>query len=183
MAVALCSVGPLADTLAVRFARRNAGTLEPEHRLFLYPLITVTAPAGLLLWGIGAAQQIPWIGLLFAMGFLAFQNAAGAALSVTYLVDCYREMAGDALTSLIIVRNLMSFAVNYGISPWIEGMGLARAFGLAAGVGFACGLAWIPMVVFGKRIRRRYAKAYWRLVEEDSSENVTFEAHIGKDAD
>ena len=166
VALAFSVTGPLSDFLIIRLARRNGGVFEPEQRLWLYAFPTIFAPAGLLLWGLGSASHIHWIGLLFALGFLAFQNACGASISVTYLVDSYRDMAGDALTALIIVRNLMSFAVSYGINPWIEGMGTRGAFGLATGIGLAASLLWIPMITFGKRLRRASKERYWKLVAQ-----------------
>lgn len=164
VALAFLVTGPLSDVLVVRLARRNAGLFEPEFRLYLFAFPSLFIPAGLLLWGLGSASHIPWPALLLALGFLAFQNACGASLAVTYLVDSYREVAGDALTAVIIVRNVMAFAVSYGIDPWIEGMGTRRAFGLAAGVGFVFSLGWVGMVKWGKRLRSWRRHKYWELV-------------------
>lgn len=49
--------------------------------------------------------------------------SCGCTLSVNYLVDCFKEMSGDALTSVILIRNTMSFAIGYGITPWLKNMG------------------------------------------------------------
>ena len=170
VAVGFLVTGPLSDHLIVYLSKRHKGSFEPEYRLWLFVFPTLFVPTGLLLWGLGSAAEIHWVGLLFALGFLAFQNACGASIAVTYLVDSYREMSGDALTALIIVRNLMSFAVSYGINPWIEGMGTREAFGLAAGIGFVASLAWVIMVVFGKSLRQGSAKRYWKLVREQGHE-------------
>jgi hypothetical protein len=32
-------------------------------------------------------------------------------------------MRGGALTSVILIRNTMSFAIGYGITPWLTNMG------------------------------------------------------------
>lgn len=170
VAIVLLTLGPLSDALALRLARANNGRAEPEHRLYLFIAVTALVPAGLLLWGEGAAAPVAWPGLLFAMAFLGAQNAAGAALSVTYLVDTYRALAGDALTAVIVVRNVMSFAVSYGITPWVQDMGLRKAFGLAAAVGFVASLAWVPIVLFGKSLRARSGERYWRLVERHDAQ-------------
>ncbi|KAI9740486.1 MAG: hypothetical protein M1834_005066 [Cirrosporium novae-zelandiae] len=107
-------VGHFSDQFIIRLSRRNNGIYEPEQRLWFFAISTVVTPAALVLWGVGAAHHIHWFGLLVAMAALAFQNTCGASLSTNYLVDCYREVAGEALTTLIIVRNTMSFAINYG---------------------------------------------------------------------
>lgn len=67
-----------------------------------------------MLWGVGAAHSVHWFGLIFAMFMIAIANTAGITLSVNYLVDSYREISGDALASVILVRNTMSFAIGYG---------------------------------------------------------------------
>ena len=32
-------------------------------------------------------------------------------------------MSGNALTSVILIRNTMSFAIGYGITPWLDNLG------------------------------------------------------------
>jgi MFS family permease len=110
--------GPLSDWMVLRFARRNNGILEPEHRLWGFLLPTIVLPATLILWGVGAAHHVHWFGLMVAMFGTAFCNTCGITLSVTYLVDSYRDISGDGMATVIFVRNTMSFAVGYGITPW-----------------------------------------------------------------
>ena len=88
--------------------------MEPEQRLWLFAANLIIIPGALILWGVGAAHQIHWFGLIAAMGLLAFGNTFGITLSVNYLIDSYKDMSGDAMTTCIIVRNTMSFAMGYG---------------------------------------------------------------------
>lgn len=157
--------GPVADRMALHLARRNAGTKEPEHRLLATALLVVVIPASLLLWGLGAAAGVHWFGLLVAMCGLAFSNAAGLTLSLAYLIDCYRELGGEAVTTAIIVRNSMAFAINYGITPWLENLGYRRCFGSAAAVAVGTSSVFLVVVWKGKWVRERSAERYWRLVE------------------
>ena len=69
---------------------------------------------GLILWGVGAAHHVQWFGLIFALGLLAFSNTVGAQLSISYCIDSYRELSGEAIVTVILIRNTMSFAVGYG---------------------------------------------------------------------
>ena len=123
VALGFMFTGRLSDWLAIKLARRNNGIMEPEHRLWLFAASSVIIPFALILWGVGAAHEIHWFGLTFAMCVLAFVNTCGCTLSVNYLVDCFKEMSGDALTSVILIRNTMSFAIGYGITPWLRNMG------------------------------------------------------------
>lgn len=45
--------GVFSDWFVLRMARRNGGVYEPEHRLWLFALTAVLAPASLILWGVG----------------------------------------------------------------------------------------------------------------------------------
>lgn len=106
--------GPLGDRFVIWMARRNSGIMEPEHRLWLYCALLVFIPGGLLIWGLGAAYHVHWFGLVFALGILAACITIGCQLPVSYCIDSYKDISGDSLVSVILVRNTMSFAVSYG---------------------------------------------------------------------
>jgi len=88
--------------------------MEPEHRLWLYCILLFLVPAGLLLWGIGAAHKVHWFGLVFAMGILGASLTMGCQLPISYTIDSYKDLGPDAIVTVIIIRNTMSFAVSYG---------------------------------------------------------------------
>jgi hypothetical protein len=73
----------------------------------------VLVPAAAVLWGVGAAQQIHWGGLLVGMGMLAFTTCLGFTLSINYLIESYPAVCGDAMAATIIIRDTMMFAVSY----------------------------------------------------------------------
>lgn len=106
--------GRLSDWLTIKLARRNNGIMESEHRLWPFLLCVVAVPGSLILWGVGAAHGVHWFGLVFAMGLLALSTTFGITLSVNYMIDSYHEICGDAMTTVILVRNTMSFAISYG---------------------------------------------------------------------
>lgn len=88
--------------------------MEAEYRLWLFGPCMIIVPGGLLLWGVGAHHHVHWFGLIFAMWLLSFTNACGVTLSCNYMVDCYREISGEAITTIMLIRNTMSFAISYG---------------------------------------------------------------------
>ncbi|KAL6239350.1 hypothetical protein BDW75DRAFT_250861 [Aspergillus navahoensis] len=157
--------GRFSDYLTLKLARRNAGIMEAEHRLYPFSLCLILVPSSLILWGVGAAHGIHWFGLLVAMCLLALTNTAGITLSVNYLVDSYRELSGDAMATVILVRNTMSFAMGYGITPWVEGLGYQNCFVSAAFVGLACSAFFLVMVKWGKGCRVRSRERYWEVVK------------------
>ena len=102
------------DWLMLKLARRNGGIMEPESRLWLFSLSIILVPGGLILWGVGAAHNVQWFGIVFAMGVIAITNTLGLQISISYCIDSYRELSGEAIVSVILIRNTMSFAINYG---------------------------------------------------------------------
>ncbi|KAJ5271432.1 hypothetical protein N7505_007190 [Penicillium chrysogenum] len=159
--------GRFSDWLTVKLARRNNGVMEAEHRLWPFLACLVLVPSSLILWGVGAAHEIHWFGLIVGMCILAFTNACGIALSVNYFIDSYRELSGIAMASVILVRNTMSFAIGYGITPWVENLGYQNCFISAAFVGMACASVFLFMIKFGKTFRERSREKYWELVQEN----------------
>jgi MFS family permease len=106
--------GNLSDWLTLKLSRRNGGIMEAEFRLWPFACCLVLVPCSLIIWGVGAAQGIHWFGLVFSMGMLACATTFGVTLSVNYLIDSYHDISGDAIVTLILVRNTMSFAMSYG---------------------------------------------------------------------
>lgn len=158
--------GVFSDYFIIRLARRNKGISEPEHRLWLFAVSTLVIPASLVLWGVGAAHEIHWFGLVFAMGTTAFAITMGITLSVSYLIDSYRDLSGDALTTCILIRNTMSFAIGYGITPWLENLGYQNCFVSAAMVGLAICSGFLVMIKWGKTFRETKRVEYWREVSK-----------------
>ncbi|KAK2604790.1 hypothetical protein N8I77_007690 [Diaporthe amygdali] len=156
--------GVFSDWFVIRLARRNGGVFEPEQRLWLFAAATIILPAGSILWGVGAAHGVHWFGLLFAMFMISICNGCGVTLSLAYLVDSYRDLSGDALATCIIIRNTMSFAIGYGITPWLEALGYQNCFISVAFVGLAVCSVFLIMIKFGKSAREQKRAQYWHEV-------------------
>ncbi|KAL9576559.1 MAG: hypothetical protein Q9203_007720 [Teloschistes exilis] len=165
--------GPLGDRFLLHSARRNNGIMEPEHRLWLFTPSLLLLPGGLILWGVGAAQQIHWFGLVIAMGTLGFTSGLGLQLSISYAIDSYRELSGEAVVTVILVRNTMSFAIGYGITPWVTNLGLQNAFVVAAMAGLAQTLCFLVFVRYGRRMRSATADQYRKYKEEMTAAGLT----------
>lgn len=165
--------GKVGNWLIIKLARRNGGIMEPEHRLWLFTLSLFFIPGSLILWGVGAAHYVHWFGLIVAMFIIAITNTIGVQASVSYCIDSYRDLSGEAMVTVILVRNTMSFAIGYGITPWVLNMGLQNAFILAAFAAIAQVLTVLIFIKWGKGMRRRSVKRYWKYVEEMSRAGLT----------
>ncbi|CAD6566702.1 MAG: hypothetical protein ASARMPREDX12_008802 [Alectoria sarmentosa] len=160
MALASLYTGGVGDWLILKLARRNGGIMQSEYRLWLFSLSILLVPGGLILWGVGAAHNVQWFGLVFAMGVIGFTNTVGVQLSVSYCIDSYRELSGEAMVTVILVRNTMSFAIGYGITPWVTQMGLQNAFIVAAFAGLAQVLTVFFFIRYGQSMRRASVGRY-----------------------
>ncbi|KAF9734561.1 hypothetical protein PMIN06_001255 [Paraphaeosphaeria minitans] len=166
VAVGAAYSGWLGDAFIMRKARKNNGIMESEHRLWLFVPSLLLIPFGLILWGVGSAHHTHWFGPVFAMGVIAMTNTVGLQLSVAYCIDSYRALAGEAIITVIIVRNTMSFAIGYGITPWVGDMGLQNCFITAAFVGLAQVCTVFFMIKYGKRLREMSVSRYNGYVNE-----------------
>lgn len=82
--------GWFSDKLAINLARRNNGVREPEQRLWGIGFSGIICAGGLILWGVGAAHEIHWFGLVVGLGMLAFSVVCGASIAMSYDIDCFK---------------------------------------------------------------------------------------------
>ncbi|EXJ81511.1 hypothetical protein A1O1_07575 [Capronia coronata CBS 617.96] len=154
--------GTVADMLSIRLAKRNKGVLEPEFRLWLFAAGCILTPLGILLYGVGAAHGISWVGLVFGMAFIGFMSPASGSIVVSYVVDCCGELSGEAMTTVVLIRNTMNFGFNYGVTPWLDHSGYQNTFIVAAVLALVTTLSFLIMIKWGKQSRKLTAKLYWR---------------------
>ncbi|KAK1752264.1 MFS general substrate transporter [Echria macrotheca] len=153
--------GLVADRITLWLARRNKGIREPEQRLWTLAISSVLSCIGLIVWGVGAKHEIHWAGLAVGLGILTFSVVAGGCVALSYNVDCFKDISGNSTTSIIIIRNVMGFAMSYGITPWWTNMGLQNAFIMAGFLSLGCTGTFLFFVWKGKALRRWSAPKYW----------------------
>ncbi|RSL78023.1 hypothetical protein CEP51_008591 [Fusarium floridanum] len=160
--------GPFSDWVIVRLARRNCGIFEPEMRL--YPLVvpTVVMAGGIIMFGVTADKGMHWIYPSIGGALFAFGLGANGDITFTLIVDTYRELTAEAFIGVAFLRNAVSVAVPFALVPWMKTMGLTNMYILSGCIAFAIGLLFVPMIIWGKRIRVALTPRYWKLVERRS---------------
>ncbi|PSK33718.1 hypothetical protein C7M61_005182 [Candidozyma pseudohaemuli] len=158
--------GWVVDWLKVKIARKRGGVSEAEDRLWALILYMILGPASLILWGVGAYHGIHWFGVIIGFGVTAGLCILGCVNAVTYVVDCYHEVSGEAIAAVVVIRNIMSFAVSYGITPWVQNQGLQNTFIAAAFICLFCLATFLVMMATGKYWRVRTGALYWALIEK-----------------
>ncbi|CDK26580.1 unnamed protein product [Kuraishia capsulata CBS 1993] len=156
--------GKIVDTWTTMRARNARGFREPEERLWLSVVPMVTHPLGCFLFGIGAAHGIHWVGLAFGLAFVCATFPMGSAVAINYIIDCYKEVSGDGLVTMILIRNSLGFGFSYAVTPWLDAVGVQNLFIAIGCLGvFFWGLSF-AVIVFGKKMRKGTAKSYWRFI-------------------
>ncbi|THV74253.1 major facilitator superfamily transporter [Aureobasidium pullulans] len=152
--------------LVIKLARRRGGISEPEDILWLFTASFIVVPFALILWGVGSTYHVHWFGLVFAQAILAISSTLCLSTAIQYATSAYRDLSGELITTIILIRNTLSFAINYGINPWIEAMGTRNTFITAAVIAFVLNGTMFLIIPYGRRLREHSARRYWTYVEK-----------------
>ncbi|KAJ5271025.1 hypothetical protein N7505_006783 [Penicillium chrysogenum] len=152
------------DRFMVFKARRNAGIMEPETRLYSVFFAGPIMAAGLILYGVGAANEIHWAGPIIGMGMIGSALPISAEVALGYVSECYPSLAGEATAAVIVIRNVIGCGMTFAISPWIERSGLEHTFVTVGLLALAVFYSGILLVWKGKACRRLGARRYATLV-------------------
>ncbi|KAL2841044.1 major facilitator superfamily domain-containing protein [Aspergillus pseudoustus] len=152
------------DRFMVWKARRNNGIMEPETRIYSVFFAGPIMGAGLILYGVGAAQGIHWAGPIIGMGMIGSALPIAAEVSLGYVSESYPNLAGEATTAVIVVRNVIGCAMTFAIGPWIETSGLRDTFVAVGLLAFVVFVSGILLIWQGKNCRKMGAKRYYAIV-------------------
>ncbi|KAJ6006714.1 hypothetical protein N7451_004658 [Penicillium sp. IBT 35674x] len=145
--------GKLVDLTSARMTKANHGIREPEFRLPAIILPAIIGPMGVLTFGICTADRLTWQGAAFGYAMQGFGLTATSNIVVTYAVDSYHQLAGEALVIVFVIRNTIAMLLSLYTVNWQESTGVKNAFGQMVGIQYFFLLFTIPMFLFGKRIR------------------------------
>ncbi|KAF1357099.1 MFS transporter [Delphinella strobiligena] len=152
--------GKLSDQVADFFTRRNGGIREPEMRLPAMTIGLICTPLGLILYGVGIDNKAPWIMPTLGLGFLSFAIAQSTNVSLVYVIDSYRPIAGETVVSQLAFKSCFGFLLSFYTNPWIDKYGYSKAFGTMAGISGAILVMWIPFYIWGRNIRQATMKGH-----------------------
>ncbi|GAB7356920.1 hypothetical protein MBLNU459_g7771t2 [Dothideomycetes sp. NU459] len=101
---------------------------------------------------------------------LTFGVITGGSIALSYNVDCFKEISGESMSAVIVIRNSIGFGISYAITPWYTNNGLQNCFITAGMLSLACTFTFLGMIWKGKDLRRLSAKTYWRYVATSAVE-------------
>ncbi|KAL1611892.1 hypothetical protein SLS60_000114 [Paraconiothyrium brasiliense] len=146
--------GKISDLIVRYMARRNDGVYEPEFRLVMAIPITLSTVIGLMGFGWSAEEKDNWIVPTVFFGVISFGCSLGSTTAVTFVVDSYRQYAGEALVTLNFCKNILhGFIFSLFFTHWLAGSGPKDTFIAVGGIQLGCMFLSIPMYIYGKRAR------------------------------
>ena len=64
------------------------------------------------------------------------------------------------MVAVVFVRNAFSVVIMFSGTPWIQNLGIRNGFILAAAISFVLLMIPVPMMIWGKALRRHTAQRY-----------------------
>ncbi|KAF5658717.1 major facilitator superfamily transporter [Fusarium heterosporum] len=156
--------GRFSDIVADRLTRGNNGIRQPEMRLPAMIISVFAAPLALILYGVGIDRAWHWIVPTVGLGLLNFSIVQATNISLVYTIDSYRPVAGELAVTQHAFKSAFGFLLSFYTNPWIDASGYTQSFGAMAGISGGVLLLWIPMYVWGRRVRQ--ATWTWGFIED-----------------
>ncbi|KAF9891615.1 hypothetical protein FE257_003626 [Aspergillus nanangensis] len=145
--------GRLIDIISTRYTHRHGGHRLPEYRLPAIVIPGVIGPGGILIFGLCIANHTHWIGAAVGYAMQAFGVAAISNVAVTYSLDCYKPLTGEALVIIFVIRNTIGMLLSLYAADWMTRQSPAAVFGEMTAIQVASLLLALPLFAWGGRLR------------------------------
>lgn len=89
---------------------------------------------------------MPWeIPVILSFSFVNFGVVIAATAAITYTVDCHHEYAAEAVSVMVLLKNMFGFGSTYFANDWIASSGVRNVFFCLGGITAGITLSTIPM--------------------------------------
>ncbi|ODV83149.1 hypothetical protein CANARDRAFT_9872 [[Candida] arabinofermentans NRRL YB-2248] len=150
------------DRLLIWYAKRREGKVSPENRLIPLIIPFVFSISYLVGFGFlaqdffGAGTTAHWFSVVFI--YFCCYVSFGGILETTYAYLSSvntPEMSLAAMTVASVVRDMASFGMSYGITPFADNCGYKTSFGVYAVLIAFFSLFGIPVYLYGGKLRSK----------------------------
>lgn len=159
--------GVLSDKHVLWLAKRNGGVYEPEYRLWLLFITMVISPAGLIMFGVGAAKGGEWPAWVIygGLALIGFGWGSVGDTAMSYLMDAYPEIVIQGMVGVSIINNTLACIFTFVCSLWLDNSGTQNTYITLAVIDFVSIAFIIPTLIWGKTWRKNTRGLYIQLVE------------------
>jgi hypothetical protein len=165
-------VGKVSKILTLRMARRNNGISEPEHTLYVFIASMFLVPFAMALYGCAVTYHFHWFAIAITQVAVALNGTICVSAALQYALNSYPELGSQLVTTCVLIRNTMSFAINFGITPWLQSSNYLTVYCILAGIGFLWNASLFVMTRYGRKIRESTAIRYWRDVDRARAQGL-----------
>ena len=149
------------DRLAARLTKKNGMIRESEMRLGVLLPAMLVAPAGLVVFGYTAQQDLHWFGYFAGVAMCNWGSYFYFTFTLAYAMDSYTVNLSEMLIAMNIGKQAISFGMGYKLLDWILNIGYLKVIGgIFCGVLLINNLALIVFMLFGKKIRIAMSKTW-----------------------
>ncbi|KAB8077643.1 major facilitator superfamily domain-containing protein [Aspergillus leporis] len=154
MAIATQCGVRFADKIYQRLKAKNNGDARPEFRLPMLCIVALVIPVGLFWYGWSARPSIHWIMPNIGAAIYSGPTVVQLVCVQGYLIDTYQRYAASAMANVMVLRNLLSFALPL-VAPSLYGnLGFAWGNTLLACVAIVIGVpAPLLLWYYGEALR------------------------------
>ena len=149
------------DRLAAHLTKKNGMIRESEMRLGVLLPAMLVAPAGLVVFGYTAQQNLHWFGYFAGVAMCNWGAYFYFTFTLAYAVDSYTVNLSEMLIAMNLGKQAISFGMGIKLLDWILQIGYLKMIGgIFCGVLLINNLALIVFMLFGKKIRVATSKTW-----------------------
>ena len=82
-----------------------------------------------------------------------FSIVQGTNICLVYVIDAYRPVAGEVTLAVMGFKSLFGFLLSFYTNTWVAESGYQDAYGVMAAIAAVVILMWVPLYIWGKKIR------------------------------
>lgn len=144
--------GIFGDWFVLHMAKRSGGIHAPEHRLILLIIPGILMVVSLLLYGFTAGGGSTWGGPFMGWTILQVAFVSVLILSTSFAAEAWEKNPGPALVAVVGTKNIIAFAISYGLTPMVAKYSYPTAMGILTAVTAGVFLLGIPVYFFNPAV-------------------------------
>ncbi|KEQ59201.1 putative MFS transporter [Aureobasidium melanogenum CBS 110374] len=161
------------DRIAAWLTKRNNSIREAEMRLWVLLPVCLIAPAGLILYGFTAANNLHWIGYFAGVSMTDFTSYFYFSFVLAYAVDSMTSNTAEMLIAMNLGKQAISFGMGIYLLEWILKHGYKKIIaGAFCAVLAGNNLAVLVFLPWGKGIRRALRDSWLGRLHTKTSKGV-----------